>query len=252
MLDSPHAVFAQYPERAAEKAALTPGTLFFRAVPAGMFIALAALGATVCGALLGDGAGRLAGALLFPAGLAMVVLTGVELFTGNILMVLAQWSGRIRGRAMLVCWGMTYLGNAVGAALIAALTAWGLGGDAGFTAALEASVAGKLSLGFGEAMARGILCNVLVCAAVWMSLAARDAAGKVLALYFPVALFVLCGLEHCVANLFYLPAAMLAVPEAALAPGRLLLANLLPVTLGNLLGGLLFSGGLWAGFRQRS
>lgn len=113
-------------------------------------------------------------------------------------------------------------------------------------------MAGKLSLGFGEAMARGILCNVLVCAAVWMSLAARDAAGKVLALYFPVALFVLCGLEHCVANLFYLPAAMLAVPEAALAPGRLLLANLLPVTLGNLLGGLLFSGGLWAGFRQRS
>ena len=129
----------------------------------------------------------------------------------------------------------------------------------GLAAGAVSTAAAKCSLSFGDAFLRGIFCNLLVCLAVWMAMAAKDAAGKVAALFFPIFLFVLCGFEHCIANMYYIPAGLLALGEpvyaatigeapAALTWGNFLLVNLLPVTLGNLLGGMALAAGYWGAY----
>ncbi len=237
-MNTPKEIAASYVELGYTKATLPRGRMLLLAVLAGVYIALAGAASVVGTAA----AGKLAGACIFPAGLAMVILAGSELFTGNNLMIISALEKRITWRQLLTAWLVVYAGNLIGAVLIAALTVFG-GTFGGCYEALLATAGAKTALAFPEALLRGVACNILVCAAVWMAAAARDAGGKVLALYLPVAAFVLCGFEHCVANMFFIPAGLFAVirygggPEG-LTWGAFLLKNLLPVTVGNLIGGV--------------
>lgn len=173
----------------------------------------------------------------------MVILAGSELFTGNCLMVMALLERRITPAQLLRNWLTVYLGNAVGGAAVAALAVYShtasLFGD-GLARSMVSIAESKAALGFGDAFLRGVLCNFLVCLAVWMAAASKRAEGKVIALFFPILLFVLCGYEHCIANLYYLPAGAFAAAEYGMETTLTLagcLENLTAVTLGNLVGG---------------
>lgn len=229
------------------KAALPLGKMLVLAILAGMFIALAGAASTWASILVENlSLRRLIAGCVFPAGLAMVVFTGAELFTGNCLMSMALLEKRITLPAMLRNWCVVYAGNFIGAAAVAAMAVWG-GVFAGREELLVHTALGKI-MPMEQALLRGILCNILVCLGVLMAAAATDAGGKVLALFFPVAAFVMAGYEHSVANMYYLTAGLLA--GADLSPADLLLGNLLPVTLGNILGGAVILGaGLWYAYR---
>ena len=227
-------------------------------VMAGAFIAFGAAGSCVAVHTV-ESAGvakALAGAL-FAAGLIMVVVAGGELFTGNSLMLMAMAEGRISPWQLLRSWLVVYAGNFAGALLTAGLVClsgqWGMSGGL-LGASVIKTAAGKTALSFQNAFFLGVLCNWLVCLAVWMSFAARDIAGKVLVIFFPIWIFVTSGFEHSVANMYYIPAGILAAADPALAEraasvglspealanlnwGAMLQANLLPVTLGNVVGG---------------
>ncbi len=211
---------------------------------AGACIALGAAGSMVAGCGIPGAAGRLMSAAVFPVGLAMVVVTGAELFTGNHLMLAALLQKRVTAGGVLRNWALVFLANFAGAALVAVMCHFG-GMFSLYSGALAegaaAAAQAKCAASFGALFLRGALCNLCVCLAVWMAFAARNAAGKLLALYGPIFLFVLCGFEHSVANMFIIPAGMLS--GAAVSIGDFLLGNLLPVTLGNLLGGAVFAGG---------
>lgn len=224
-----------------QKANLKWWKMLLLGIFAGMFIALAATGATF-GNIVG---GKIAGACIFTAGLAMVVVAGSELFTGNNLMLMALFSGKIGLTKLFKNWSLVFIGNFLGAFFVALLvTLSGVFNQA--TETVIATAVAKTSLPFFEAIIRGVLCNILVCIAVWMAFGATTVQGKIAAVFLPVMLFVLCGFEHSVANMFYIPAGMLqgAFTNAA-APTILefLLRNLLPVTLGNIIGGACLVGG---------
>ena len=182
---------------------------------------------------LGFGPTRLLGGVAFSLGLILVVVGGAELFTGNSLIVMAWADRRITTGQMLRNWGLVYVANFAGALGCVLLVNFSgiLDLGNGAVARTAAAIAkGKAELGFIEAFFRGILCNTLVCLAVWLCFAARDVAGKILAIIFPVTAFVALGFEHSVANMYLIPIGMLAgAPEIGLAG---LFGNLLPVTLG--------------------
>lgn len=218
------------------KAALPIRQMLALAVLAGAFIGFGAAAYTMVmtGTEPGFGPARFLGGVVFSLGLILVIVGGAELFTGNALMVMAAVDRKITLAALLRNWGLVYLGNAVGAVGLAlAFGAAGLlDGPMGATAAGIADA--KAALGPVEALVRGALCNALVCLAVWLTFAARTAAGKILAILWPIAGFVLLGLEHSVANMYLLPQGVLAGSGAAPVT---LLGNLFWVTLGNIVGG---------------
>jgi formate/nitrite transporter len=206
----------------------------------GAFIAFGAMAYTlaVTGSTLGFGPTRLLGGAAFALGLILVLIAGAELFTGNTLIVMAWAEGKVSGAALARNWTIVYLANAAGAfGAVALVHLSGVlaldGGGVGRSAA--AIAAAKLALSPSEAFFRGMLCNALVCLAVWLSFATTDVAGRILAIVFPVAAFVALGFEHSVANLYILPAGDLAAgrPVGVAA----MLGNLVPVTLGNVAGG---------------
>lgn len=245
----------------AGKARLPALTTFTLAVLAGAFIALGAVFSTTVAAGGGElpyGVARLLAGLAFSLGLILVVVAGAELFTGNMLVVIA-WAGRrVSTRSLVRNWSIVYAGNLVGAlataVLVVAARQYELGAGEAGEAALRIGAA-KTSLGWGQAVALGILANGLVCLAVWMSYAARSVADKVLAVVFPITAFVAAGFEHSVANMFFVPYALLvdgwtsfATPGLDLSTltwGRFLLDNLLPVTIGNVIGGGLLVGAVY-------
>ncbi|MEJ1994241.1 MAG: formate/nitrite transporter family protein [Limibacillus sp.] len=209
---------------------------------AGAFIAFGAMFYTmsVTGSELGFGPTRLLGGVAFSLGLILVVVAGAELFTGNNLIVMAWADRKVSSAKLLRNWLAVYLANAAGAlacVLMVQLSGTlSLGGGAvGETAARIAEA--KLALSFPEAFFRGLLCNALVCLAVWLCMAARDVTGKIFAILFPISAFVALGFEHSVANFYLIPMGMLAGGSFDLAG---LFGNLLPVTLGNIVGGSLF------------
>ncbi len=227
----------------AEMAALP---LLALSVLAGAFIALGAMLFTVTttDGELGFGPRQLLGGVAFSLGLILVVVGGAELFTGNVLMVMGWADGKVSTRALLRNWGMVYAGNLAGGVGMAALAhAGGLfalaDGDVGETARRIAEA--KAALPFGVAFAKGILCNILVCLAVWLCFAAHSATDKILAIIFPIAAFVALGFEHSIANMYFIPAGILLAPEGSMLAGvgglKGLIANLVPVTLGNIVGG---------------
>ena len=212
-------------------------------VLAGAFVAFGAMSYTVVvtGSELGFGPTRLLGGLAFSLGLVLVVIGGAELFTGNNLIAMAWADRKVTTRSLLRNWLLAYAGNFIGAAAsAAAIVLSGVmdigGGDIAATAAAIARA--KIEIGAMEGFVRGILCNVLVCLAVWLCFAAHTVTGKILAIVFPVSAFVALGFEHCVANMYLIPAGLFA--EGA-APGVGDLAgfarNIVVVTLGNIVGG---------------
>jgi len=193
-------------------------------------------------------------ALLFPFGLGCVIIVGAELFTGNCLITISLLEKRCSAAQMLRSWTIVYLSNFVGALLVAAGCAWfgQMNYSDGLLAVYTMKVAvGKCNLSFGNAVVSGIMCNFLVSLGVLMGMSGKDTAGRIIGAYLPVAFFVLCGFEHCVANMYYISAGLMAkaVPayaELAAATGldlssltvsNFLLRNLVPVTIGNIIGG---------------
>ena len=212
---------------------------FILAAFAGAFIALAGVGSTFGGVYLN----KVAGAAIFPGGLAMVLIAGSELFTGNCLLIIPLLKREVSFLKVLKNLGVVYLGNFVGACLVAVLATYsGVFSSDAVKAAVIAAAENKASLNFGQAFLRGVLCNVLVCIAVWMSFAADTVGGKIAALFFPIMLFVVAGFEHSVANMYYLPAGYLTAlfygVDTSFTVESALLFNLLPVTLGNVVGGM--------------
>ncbi|MBE5742627.1 MAG: formate/nitrite transporter family protein [Clostridiales bacterium] len=211
---------------------------FVLAILAGAFIAFAGVGATF-GNVYG---GKHVGAFIFPGGLAMVILAGSELFTGNCLLIIPFMEGKIKGTQMLKNLAVVYLGNFVGALFVSLITVYG-GAFDGIAQTVVGVAETKATLGFLPAFFKGVACNILVCLAVWMGFSAETAGGKIAAILFPIAIFVIAGFEHSVANMFYLPAGFftqlkMGVSAEGLTVVNALLNNLIPVTLGNIVGGM--------------
>jgi formate/nitrite transporter len=201
------------------------------------------------------GVTRLLTGVVFCLGLILVVVGGAELFTGNNLIVMAWASGKVTGRALLRNWVIVYAGNfiaSVGTAGLMFFTRqYTFGSDAVGVAALKIAVA-KCDLGFMQAVALGIMCNALVCLAVWLTYSARTTMDKIMAIIFPITAFVAAGFEHSVANMYFIPYALFVkgfdpefaakvaekVPHLeALTWRAFFLNNLIPVTIGNVIGG---------------
>ncbi|HBA88739.1 MAG TPA: FdhC protein [Geobacter sp.] len=217
---------------------------------AGFYIAFGAQLATVvtqdAAALLGKGIAALLGGSVFSLGLMLVVICGAELFTGNSLLTSSALHGEITWGKLLENWGIVIVGNLAGSLFFAGLMfesqLWMNGKIA--EDAIRIATA-KCQLPFAVALVRGILCNWLVCLAVFMATAARDVTGKILACYMPIMAFVASGFEHSIANMYYIPTGLLLSSELgrtapALTWTTFFLDNLLPVTIGNILGGVVF------------
>ncbi len=229
------------------KARLPLLRMFMLAVLAGAFIGFGALCFVVVQAdpALGFAARRVVGGLVFSLGLLLVVVAGAELFTGNNLLVMAWAEGRLTTAEVLRNWAVVLAGNAVGAVSLAGLVALSghlALGDHEVGRAYVRIAAAKAALPFATAFASAVLCNALVCLAVWMSFAGRSVMDKAVAIVPPIAAFVAAGFEHSVANLYLIPLGMLAplvdpaVPDAAPSIAGLA-RNLMPVVLGNIVGG---------------
>jgi len=243
------------------KATLNTWTMFALAILAGAFIGLGAIIATVtttglASAGMGYGLIKLLGGLVFCLGLIAVVVAGAELFTGNNLLIMAFASGKITASHLLRNWTIVYVGNFVGSivlALVMVLTKQytAAGGAIGANALAIANA--KCNLGFVQAIALGLMCNALVCLAVWLCTSARSTTDKIMAIIFPITAFVAAGFEHSVANMYFIPMGLFikafaggsfwdaigrtATDYGALTWGAFFLKNLLPVTIGNVIGG---------------
>jgi formate/nitrite transporter len=243
------------------KAGMGTFDVFVLSVLAGAFIALGAIFSTTVaagGAELPYGIVRLLAGLVFTLGLILVVVAGAELFTGNNLIVMAWASRKVATAQLLANWGIVFLGNFVGALATAVLLfvseQYTFGAGAVGESILAIGVA-KTSLGFGQAIALGMLCNALVCLAVWLTYGAHTTADKILAIMLPIAAFVAAGFEHSVANMYFISIALLVKSDDAfvatldpqldlsgLTVQSFFVDNLLPVTIGNILGGAVLVG----------
>lgn len=243
------------------KSLTDPLRVFVLAVLAGAFIAFGAAFYTVVtyhSGGINPGVLRLMGGLVFSLGLILVIVAGAELFTGNNLLVMAYVDKKITLKQLVKNWSIVFFGNLVGALGLAVLMylsgLWF--GDVGEKVLLIANA--KVNLSVTEAISRGILCNILVCLAVWLCFAGHTVTDKILAIVFPISAFVALGFEHSVANMYFIPAGLLAKyqPEllASMAETNpnitfdhltlygFLVKNLLPVTFGNIIGGSVFVG----------
>ena len=261
----PPAGMARKAEEVGEaKAGLSAANTLALGVLAGAFIAMGAIFATTVtagGSNLPYGVSRLLAGVAFSLGLILVVVAGAELFTGNNLIVMAWASRRVSTARLLRNWTLVYIGNFAGAIATAGILyvgkqytfAKGAVGEQALSIA-----AGKTSLGFVQAVALAAFCNALVCLAVWLTYSARTTADKILAIIFPISAFVASGFEHSVANMFFIPMGLFVkanhafvaahqapVNLANLTWSRFLWANLLPVTIGNVIGGALMVGAVY-------
>ena len=253
------------------KAEMPAFTMFMLAILAGAFISLGAIFATTVAvggmsvtATDGTvaystgfpyGITRLMSGLVFSLGLILVVVGGAELFTGNNLIVMAWASGKVTGRALLRNWLIVYSGNFVGSISTAVMMfftkQYSFGSDSVGITALKIAVS-KCELGFLQAVVLGVLCNALVCLAVWLTFSARTTLDKIAAIIFPITAFVAAGFEHSVANMYFIPYALLVkgfdpeymsrvadkVPHLeSLTWEAFFINNLIPVTIGNIIGG---------------
>lgn len=228
-----------------KKAAATIFDLFVFGILAGIYIAFGGNVSTaiLSGGTLDAGLARFLAGSVFSVGLMLVLIPGSELFTGNILMTVGFIYRKYSFVRVLRNWLIVYFGNLLGAVIIAWL---------GFNSNLLGSLSNltsigtvavkiaetKLQLGFMEALCRGILCNMLVCLAVIMCIASKTVTGKIFGIYFPIMAFVASGFEHSVANMYFLPVALMVKGEF-ISKFFTIFNNLIPVTIGNIIGGLL-------------
>ena len=244
-MNTPAEIAQNYVGIGKKKTELPALKMFILGIMAGIFIGIGSIAYEMATATIGGGLGKLVGACMFPAGLALVLIAGSELFTGNCLLVIPLLEKEVKFSAVLKSWVFVYLGNFAGSALLAFLVVFGHNPsllDGALLDTIMAVAAGKVGLSFGDAVFRGIVCNMMVCLAVWMSFAGKTVASKMAGLYFPIMIFVLGGFEHSIANMYYLMAGIFAnglygVGNASVNLGSALLNNLLPVTIGNLIGG---------------
>ena len=267
---TPTEITDNYMKASVGKAASPAWRLFVLAVAAGLLIGLGGVtSSTAAHALDNAGMVRLVSGLIFPVGLMMVILMGTELFTGNALMITAALDGRITWARLARNWGIVFAGNLVGAVLLAACMAFfgqlniGGGDLAVYTAMVGAA---KSSMPWMNAFVLGVFCNLMVCIAVYQANTAQDTAGRILGIFFPIMGFVLAGFEHCVADMYYVPAGIFAylnpaytgmidaagVNTAVLTFGQFVTANLIPVTLGNIVGGVLVGLTMYACHRTKT
>ena len=251
-------------EIAVSKAQLSLPKLLFLGILAGAYIALGAVFSAVAVTGMSGvwpyGITRIAAGVTFSLGLILVVVGGAELFTGNNLMIMALLHRKISFAALLRNWGMVYIGNFVGSLIVALLVIGGRmytfsSGEVGKT--MLTLAVNKTHYTFFQAVILGILCNILVCLAVWLSYSAKSTSGKILAIIFPITAFIAAGFEHSVANMYILPVGLLLktfdptfvtglkLDVSTLTWGTFFLRNLLPVTIGNILGGSGFVGVLY-------
>lgn len=241
------------------KAGRSVSYLIITGILAGAFIAFAAQASNMAAFnLLADpatyGLGRCLAGAIFAVGLMLVVVTGAELFTGNTLICVAVYEKKTTIGKMLRNWGIVYVGNFIGSMLIV-LMVMGMGqlnSGGGLLGTVTVNIAvNKVNMSFFGAVFSGIMCNWLVCLGVWMAFAADTVIGKLFACFFPIWLFVTSGFEHCVANMYYIPAGILAKAAfgtqsadvlAGLNWGTFVTGNLIPATIGNIIGGVLFVG----------
>jgi len=267
---SPTEITDNYMKASVGKAESPAWRLFILAVAAGLLIGLGGVTSSTAAHSLDDaGMVRLVSGLIFPVGLMMVILMGTELFTGNALMITAALDGRITWGRLLRNWGIVFAGNLVGAVALAACMAFfgqlniGGGDLAVYTAMVGAA---KSSMPWMNAFVLGVFCNLMVCIAVYQANTAQDTAGRILGIFFPIMGFVLAGFEHCVADMYYVPAGIFAylnpaytgmidaagVNTAVLTFGQFVTANLIPVTLGNIVGGVLVGLTMYACHRTKT
>jgi formate/nitrite transporter len=250
-------------EAGASKAELPLDRMFVLAILAGAYIAFGCHLATVVSMdsqpIIGAGLTSLVMGSVFSVGLMLVVLGGAELFTGNSLMALSCLSGKAKLTGLLRNWAVVYAGNFVGALIMAAFVfAGGMYGINGGSLGLrELAIANaKVNIPFTEVLFRGILCNWLVCLAVWIATSSTDTVGKIFACFFPIMTFVASSFEHSVANMFFIPIGILVEGVPAIASktsldlanltwGGFVSGNLIPVTIGNIIGGALFVAALY-------
>lgn len=254
------------------KTKLEPGRCFALSILAGFFIGLGALCMLFVKAdtTLSFAVSQVLGGVCFSLGLICVIVAGAELFTGNCLMVCAKASGKIDWGGLLKNWVLVWIGNFIGSLLLVLIVIgcanFGMGTDKGSLANAMINVAyGKISLSPMAIFCRGILCNVLVCLAVWMGFAGRTVIDKIFTSMIPVMAFVAMGFEHCVANMFFLPMGCAALQmygysgstdidkiNAALTAGGVFY-NIGFATLGNIVGGALLVGGLyWVAYHKKA
>jgi len=249
----PAAVARKAEDVGVAKAGMRIDRMLALAVLAGSFIALGGLFSTVVTAGGGSAPGvtRLLGGLVFSLGLILVVVSGAELFTGNTLIVMSVASRRLAVSRLIRCWAIVYVGNAVGAIATAALVVWSGRLDDPSIAARAGEIAdAKTSLTLPHAFVSAVLANALVCLAVWMAMSARTVTDKVMAIVPPVTAFVAIGLEHSIANLYFVPVALLdrawggsEIPDTDnLTWGHFVSHNLIPTTAGNIVGGAVLVG----------
>lgn len=264
---TPAEIAAYTVEAGVKKSKLTAIHMLVLGFLAGAFIAFASEGSNMAAYNLFAkaetyGLGKVLAGAIFGTGLMLVLVAGGELFTGNTLIFMGVLEKKVKVSAMLKNWFFVYLGNLMGSLFIAFLmNQSGLfGSSAGLLGAVTIKIAAtKVGLTFSEAFVLGIMCNWLVCLAVWMCYGAKDMAGKLLAVFFPIWLFITSGFEHSVANMYYIPAGIMAksnetfvnvamsigvTPEKLehLTWGNFFTKNLFPVTLGNIIGGSFFVG----------
>ena len=249
-----------------KRASTDPLIVLVLSVLAGAFISFGAIFATTVTAGVGlpYGVARLLSGLVFSVGLIMVVIAGAELFTGNNLIVMAWANGKVKGRALLMNWVLSFTGNFIGAFLTAVLmfytTQYTFGdGAVGLVALNTANT--KASLAFVPALTLGIMCNALVCLAVWMCFSARTNIDRVVTAVPPIAAFAAAGFEHCIANIYFIPMGLFikagasqsfwtAIGKTAsdypeLTWSNFFLGNLVPVTIGNIIGGSIMIGAVY-------
>ena len=247
-----------------KRAKMSIGRLLLFGIMAGMFIALGASASSVAmHSTAGVGLSRFIGGCIFPIGLMLIVFLGGELFTGDCLIILGIFDKKVRVLSALKVLVLVWAANLVGAVVIALLVfaSGQLGYTNGLLGAFTIKVAlGKATMSFGSAFTSGILCNIFICGAVLMASAAKDAGGKIWAMFFPIMAFVVSGYEHCVANMYYIPAGILAAGNEtyrqvametygfsaqqleALDWKHFFVDSSIPVTLGNMVGGMIFVG----------
>ena len=262
MFLSPKEIVEQYINASVSKVKLTTGKVIGKSIFAGMMIAMGAACSNVAVHTIDNvGVARLVAGCVFPVGLMMVILMGAELFTGDCLMAMAVSDKRIRMTQFIRVLALVYLGNFVGGFATAALMYMSgqFNYSSGRLGAYTIKVAlGKVTLTPVQGIASGILCNILVCAAVVVAMSSKDVAGKLLASFFVIMPFVTGGFEHCVANMYYISAGLFAkcnpsyvkaaksvyglTDISALGVKGFLINNLLPVTIGNIIGGSLCIG----------
>lgn len=231
---------------------------------AGAFIAFGGASSSLASyAVENPGLAKLVSGCIFPCGLMLIVFIGGELFTGDCMMIMGCIEKKYNALTMIYRLFLVLIGNLIGALIVVGLVyvagQWDMGGGALGAATIKTAY-GKCTIGFAKGVCSGILCNILVCAAVLMGAASKTAAGKVLAIFFPIMTFVVGGYEHCVANMYYIPAGMVAASNPTYASKAMelygytaeqiaqvniynfLVTNLIPVVIGNVLGGMVFIG----------